>query len=144
MNASSWNYPDLLSRPATSSLLFLASLFPYIYKTFNPKFLKFVGRMLPWPKLNHLLDLAETLNAEARRVYETKKKLLESGDDETVKQVGEGKDILSILSTYDTVAFWLMALTWIFVVRASAAESEADRLSEDELIGQMAYVSVCS
>ena len=82
----------------------LASLFPYIYKTFNPKFLKFVGRMLPWPRLNHLLDLAETLNAEARRVYETKKKLLESGDDETVKQVGEGKDILSILSTYDTTS----------------------------------------
>jgi hypothetical protein len=95
---------DFLTRPATSSLLALASLFPYIYKTFNPKFLKFVGRMLPWPKLNHLLDLAETLNAEARRVYETKKKLLESGDDETVKQVGEGKDILSILSTYDTAS----------------------------------------
>jgi hypothetical protein len=92
---------DLLTSPATSSILALASLFPYVYKTFNPKFLKFVGRMLPWPKLNQIMDLAETLNAEARRVYETKKKLLESGDDDTVKQVGEGKDILSILSTYD-------------------------------------------
>ena len=61
--------------------------------------------MLPWPKLNHLLDLAETLNAEARRVYETKKKLLELGDDATVKQVGEGKDIISILSTYNTASF---------------------------------------
>jgi hypothetical protein len=98
-------FSDLLSRPATSSLLALASLFPYIYKTFNPKFLKLVGRMLPWPKLNHLLDLAETLNSEARRVYETKKKLLELGDDATVKQVGEGKDILSILSTYSTASF---------------------------------------
>ena len=61
--------------------------------------------MLPWPKLNELMDIVETLNAEARRVYETKKKLLESGDDETVKQVGEGKDILSILSTYDSSSF---------------------------------------
>jgi hypothetical protein len=44
--------------------------------------------MLPWPKLNRLVDLAdsETLNAEARRVYETKRKLLELGDDATVKQ----------------------------------------------------------
>lgn len=58
--------------------------------------------MLPWPKLNHIMDLAETLNAEARRVYETKKKLLELGDDATVHQVGEGKDIISILSTYST------------------------------------------
>ncbi len=51
------------------------------------------------------MDIAETLNAEARRVYETKRKLLELGDDATVKQVGEGKDIISLLSTYDTASF---------------------------------------
>ena len=97
--------PDLLSRSAISSLAVYRSLFPYVYSMFHPKFLKLVGRMLPWPKLNELMDIAETLNAEARRVYETKKKLLELGDDATVKQVGEGKDILSILSTCDTSSF---------------------------------------
>ena len=58
------------------------------------------------------MDLAETMNAEARRVYETKRKLLELGDDATVKQVGEGKDIISILSTCNTsVISRLKALT---------------------------------
>jgi hypothetical protein len=56
--------------------------------------------MLPWPGLNHAMDVAETMNVGARRVYETKKRLLESGDEATVKQVGDGKDIISILSTY--------------------------------------------
>jgi len=53
------------------------------------------------------------------QIYETKKKLLEQEDDATVRQVGEGKDIFGLL------------------MRASAAESEADRLSEEELLAQM-------
>ena len=60
--------------------------------------MKFVGRMLPWPRLNHLMDLAETMNTQATRVYDTKKRLLESSDDITAKRVGEGKDLISLLS----------------------------------------------
>lgn len=83
-----------------SSLMVSRNLFPYAYKIFHPKILKFVGRMLPWPELNHVMDLAETMNAGARRIYRTKKRLLESGDDVTVKQVEDGKDIIGLLSTY--------------------------------------------
>jgi hypothetical protein len=39
------------------------------------------------------------MHANARDIYETKKRLLESGDSATVKQVGDGKDIISLLST---------------------------------------------
>ncbi|KAI9458420.1 cytochrome P450 [Lactarius psammicola] len=52
--------------PTLSSLSVHRSLFPYVYKIFHPKILKLVGRMLPWPKLNHLMDIAETMNAKAR------------------------------------------------------------------------------
>ena len=47
------------------------------------------------------MDLSETMNAEARRIYETKKRQLELGDDATVKQVGDGKDIIGLLSKYN-------------------------------------------
>ena len=60
---------------------------------------------MPWPKLNHMMDLSEIMHAEARHIYETKKRLLELDDDATVRQVGEGKDIIGILSTYDTESF---------------------------------------
>ena len=83
-----------------SSLAVHRNSFTYVHKIFHPKILKFVGRMLPWPKLHHLMDLSETLNAQARHIYETKKKLLELDDDATVKQVEEGKDIIGLLSMY--------------------------------------------
>lgn len=93
--------PDFLSSPILSSLRVFRNLFPYVYKIFHPKILKFVGRVLPWPRLNHLMDIAEAMDAQARGVYETKKRLLESGDDATAKQVGEGKDLISLLSACD-------------------------------------------
>jgi len=48
------------------------------------------------------MDLAETMNSKSRGIYETKKRLLELGDDATVRQVGDGKDIISLLSAYNT------------------------------------------
>jgi hypothetical protein len=51
------------------------------------------------------MDITETLNSKSRRLHETKKRLLELGDDATVEQVGDGKDIISILSAYNTPRF---------------------------------------
>ncbi|KAH9056545.1 cytochrome P450 [Lactarius vividus] len=105
--------------PALASLGVYRNLFPYVYKIFHPKILQIVGKMLPWPGLNHLMDLAEAMDAQARGVYETKKRLLESGDDATAKQIGEGKDLISLL------------------MQASVAVSEDDRLSEEEVVAQI-------
>jgi hypothetical protein len=46
------------------------------------------------------MAIAETLNSKSRGIHETKKRLLELGDDATVRQVGDGKDIISLLSAY--------------------------------------------
>jgi hypothetical protein len=56
------------------------------------------------------MDITEALNSRSRGIYETKKRLLESGDDATVRQVGDGKDIISILSAYDTLRFQIRNL----------------------------------
>ncbi|KAI9440829.1 cytochrome P450 [Lactarius indigo] len=105
--------------PTMSSLAVYRNLFPYVHKVFHPRVLKLVGRMLPWPKLNHLMDISETMNTEARRIYEMKKRLLELGDDATVKQIGDGKDILSLL------------------MQACVTESENDRPSEEEVLAHV-------
>jgi len=86
------------------------NLFPYVDKIFHPKILKFLGRALPWPKLHHLMDIAETLDSKSKGIHETKKKLLELGDDATVRQVGDGKDIISLLSAYNTPRFQIRKL----------------------------------
>lgn len=72
--------------PFQRSLSFLTvyrNLFPNVYKVFHPKLMKPVRRMLPWPRLNHLMDPAEAMNTQAKGVYETKKRLLELDDDAT-------------------------------------------------------------
>jgi hypothetical protein len=56
------------------------------------------------------MDITETLNSISRAIYESKKRLLELGDDATVRQVGGGKDIISILSAYDTLRFQIRNL----------------------------------
>ncbi|KAH8986065.1 cytochrome P450 [Lactarius hatsudake] len=110
--------------PTFSSLAVSRNLFPYVDKIFRPKVLKFLGRTLPWPKLNHLMDLAETLNSKSRDIYEAKKRLLELGDDTTAKQVGDGNDIISLL------------------MRASSAGPEDNQLSDEELVAQMAILFI--
>ncbi|KAH9073512.1 cytochrome P450 [Lactarius deliciosus] len=106
--------------PTFSSLAVFRYLFPYVDKMFHPKVLKFLGRTLPWPKLHHLMDLAETLDHKSRGIYEAKKRLTKLGDDATAKQVGDGNDIVSLL------------------MRASSAGPEDIQLSEEELVAQMA------
>ncbi|KAI0270683.1 cytochrome P450 [Gloeopeniophorella convolvens] len=106
--------------PAISSLaVYRYGVFPYIYKIFPSWLLKPAGRLLPWKKLNHLMDLAEIMNSSARRIYETKKKLLEQGDGATVEQIEGGKDILSVL------------------MQANTRAAEGDRLSEEEVLAQI-------
>jgi hypothetical protein len=84
------------------------------------------------------MDLAEAMNTQARGVYETKKRLLESGDDVTAKQVGEGKDLFSVRATQPYFPTNDPDMV-VFIVKASAAVSEDDRLSEEEVVVQMMY-----
>jgi hypothetical protein len=51
------------------------------------------------------MNIAEAMNTQARGVYETKERLLESGDDATAEQVEEGKDLISLFSVYDRNVF---------------------------------------
>ena len=83
-----------------SALKVPRTLFPYVHRIFHPKILKFMGQILPWKNLNYLIKVVDIINANAKGIYENKKKLLESGDDSdaTGKQVGDGKDIISLLS----------------------------------------------
>ncbi|KAI0247110.1 cytochrome P450 [Lactifluus subvellereus] len=97
--------------PTASALAVPSTLFPYLHRIFHPKILKFMGQVAPWKNLNHLIKLAD--------IMDTKKRVLESGDDAAVKQVGDGKDIISLL------------------MQANATASEGDRLSEEEVLAQI-------
>ena len=80
-------------------------MFPYVDRIFHPKILKFLGRALPLPQLHHFMDMSDTLYSKSKSIHETKKRLLELGDDAIVRQIGDGKDIISLLSAHNTPHF---------------------------------------
>ncbi|EPS94486.1 hypothetical protein FOMPIDRAFT_40741 [Fomitopsis schrenkii] len=78
--------------------------------------------LTPHQGLQKMKGIVDGMARESVRIYEEKKAALRQGEAETSKQIAEGKDILSLL------------------MRANMAASEADKLSEDEVIAQMSLI----
>ncbi|KAL4249906.1 hypothetical protein ABKN59_001980 [Abortiporus biennis] len=75
--------------------------------------------LLPVRKIQETLKVIKILHEGCEDIYIKKKRSLQAGDDATVHQVGEGRDIMSVL------------------LKANMAASEEDRLPEAEVIGQI-------
>ncbi|KAJ3552918.1 hypothetical protein NM688_g3899 [Phlebia brevispora] len=105
--------------PTTFALHTWRTLVPTLSKIGTPALQRAVARYLPNKDMQEMRHIIETLATKAREVYYSKKTALETGDEAVMHQVGEGKDILSVL------------------IKANMSASEADRLSEEEVIAQM-------
>ena len=64
----------------------------------TPKFRRFILNLIPWKTLHQLRDILDVIHNTAVEVINSKKRALEDGDEAVARQIGEGKDILSILS----------------------------------------------
>jgi hypothetical protein len=56
--------------------------------------------ILPWKNLHEMRDIVDILTTTAIEIFEEKKKALEEGDEAVTQQIGNGNDIMSILSAY--------------------------------------------
>lgn len=56
--------------------------------------------ILPWKNLHAMRDIVDTLHNVSVEIFGAKKKALEEGDETVTQQIGQGKDIMSILSAY--------------------------------------------
>jgi len=92
---------------------------PWFTKMGSPGFLGNLVRYIPWNKLRNMLHVVDVMDQTSKDIFEKKKVALQEGDEATLRQIGEGRDIMSIL------------------LRANMTASEEDRLSDSELLGQM-------
>ncbi|CCL99519.1 uncharacterized protein FIBRA_01537 [Fibroporia radiculosa] len=74
---------------------------------------------VPHGEVQAVKTIIDTMDRRSRAIYESKKAALRAGDEAVLQQMGEGKDIMSIL------------------IRANSTTSVDDRLRDDELIAQM-------
>jgi hypothetical protein len=55
-------------------------------------------KWFPNANVQKMREISEAMERNSRHIYNTKKAALEKGDEAVIQQVGEGKDIMSILS----------------------------------------------
>ena len=73
---------------------------PWLVKVGNAAFRKFAAKYIPWKEWQNLVGIVDVMDHTSRHVFNSKKRALEMGDEAVLKQVGEGKDLTSILRTY--------------------------------------------
>jgi hypothetical protein len=64
----------------------------------TPKFRRFILNLIPWKPLHQLRDISDVIHNTAVDIINSKKRALEDGDEAVARQIGQGKDILSVLS----------------------------------------------
>ncbi|KAF9061654.1 cytochrome P450 [Rhodocollybia butyracea] len=94
-------------------------ILPWASRIGSPGFRRFIVNIVPWKDLHIGRDILDTMYNTAIHVYNIKKKALDEGDDAVSAQIAHGKDIISIL------------------MKDNRNASLSDRLSEDEIIGQL-------
>jgi len=105
-------------------------------KVGTAKFRRFVVDAFPWKDLHELRDHVDVLHQTSVEIIESKRAALAAGDEALREQVGQGKDILSILRKSTLLLETLSNLT-TRSVKANMNASKGDVLTDQELFGQV-------
>ncbi|KAM5541912.1 hypothetical protein V8D89_004222 [Ganoderma adspersum] len=105
--------------PTTLEMEFGRVLLPILEYLGPAWFRRWLVTLIPKDSVQRMKYIVDTMYDRSKEIYETKKALIESGDDAVLHQVGEGRDVMSIL------------------LRENMRAAEEDKLGDEELLGQM-------
>ena len=75
-------------------------LLPILVKIGPPRFRRFLVDLLPFESVRRLRSIVDVMYNTSLEILEAKKRALKEGDDVVSRQIGKGKDIISILSMF--------------------------------------------
>ncbi|KAI0716728.1 cytochrome P450 [Earliella scabrosa] len=112
-------YADALRaiNPAAFKVLLLRPFVPMVVRNLSPYWRNKLVDWLPFPALRELRDISNILERAAKEIIQTKKAEMERGGESASDS--QRRDLMTIM------------------LRANMSTSEKDRLTEDELIGQI-------
>ncbi|KAG6861366.1 hypothetical protein C0995_001099 [Termitomyces sp. Mi166 len=96
-------------------------LLPILVKIGSPRFRRWCVDHFPSKKLRDMRDMVDTWDRTTNEILEEKKRALMEGDEALATQIGQAKDLLSIL------------------MKANMEASEEDKLPDKEVLGQVNY-----
>ncbi|KAI0760059.1 cytochrome P450 [Fomes fomentarius] len=94
-------------------------LLPWVRRTFPHSWLRLATEVLPWAPLRHIRGISDSVCMTAQQVLRRKIELMKQGGDSLANDIGEGKDLMSVL------------------LRQNMGSEE---LSEENLIGHMSLL----
>ena len=95
--------PLIYYRPTLFQSSQFQPLLKYAKRIGSPAFRATAMDWIPLPGFKHLKKVVMKMDSEARRIYELKKDNIQQGEGkDVVKQVGDGKDIMSHLREYNS------------------------------------------
>lgn len=105
--------------PTLFPMYILRVFMPQIVKIGSPAFRRWILELTPYRRLQRLKNITDTLENTAKQILAEKKAALAEGDEALTRQVGEGKDIISVL------------------LKANMSASDENRIPDSELLGHM-------
>ncbi|KAF9811020.1 hypothetical protein IEO21_06724 [Rhodonia placenta] len=108
--------------PAMMNIEQLRQLTPHLVKMGPKWFRRLAVDLFPNAHLQTVKHVSDTMSERSQNIFHEKKVALNNGDEAVLRQVGEGRDIMSIL------------------LRANTTASEQDKLPESEMIAQMSLL----
>ena len=93
-------FPALGDRPASLSITFLRRMYPYLPDFGSSAFRRWLVKFIPNPQALKMQEITDTLWRRSTEIYQAKKLALEQGDDAVTREMGEGKDLMSILRKF--------------------------------------------
>ena len=76
---------------------FLLYLLPILSRIGTSKFQSFAVRLLPWKGIRTVVEHVDTIHNTSVEIIKARKAALKAGKEVMDRQVGRGKDIMSIL-----------------------------------------------
>lgn len=86
-------------RPALSGILVLRLLLPFLIKLGPAKFRAFLVKIAPSKRVQRIREMIDTMEQTSIEILDIKKRAIEAGDHTLMDQIGQGKDLMSILRT---------------------------------------------
>lgn len=105
--------------PCAFRLSMFRMFIPFFKSLGPPAFRRLLLELTPSSNLQRIKHTVDVMTETSESIYREKLQALRKGDEVVIKQLGEGKDVMSIL------------------LKANTSAAASERLPEDELIAQM-------
>lgn len=91
--------------PAIWDLILFRQFVPFLVQLGPTWLRRWAVERFPSERLQKVVQIVDILDATSREVFESKKEALRIGDEAVKRQVGEGKDIMSVLRASNYLFF---------------------------------------